>query len=81
MLLIRSQRLAVSFRKALIYRAVLECADRIDLPVGIVCDNFETVQDEGLPHDIQVGAQRVHDLHAAFLRECLQAGIVCALGQ
>ena len=81
MLLIGSKCRSVSIRKSLIYRAVLECTERCDLPVGIVGNDFQTIENQRLSHDIEVGAQRIHDSYASLFRECGEAGIVGTLGK
>ena len=76
MLFVGVQGLAVLLRVAGINRTVLEKSHRALLTVEVVGDHLKPSQQQGLPHHVQVGAQRIHYPHALFLRPGLQFAVV-----
>ena len=76
MLLIALEGRAVLLGQALVDGAVLEDLERRDLAVDVVRHNLQAVENQGLPHDIEVRAQRIDERNALFLRESLKSLVI-----
>ena len=61
--------------------AQLEDPDVVHLPVQVVGDHLQRIEQQRLPHHVQVGTERVDNLHQRISREGLQTLIIIRLGQ
>ena len=81
MFLVTGQGGAVPFFQTLVNGTVLEETERGGLTVQVVSHHLKTVEQQGLPHHIEILRQGVHDVNASADREGLQLGIIVFLGK